>query len=163
MVSMSKWLIASLLALNGGAAIALLNAHDKVYDPIVPGSLFVLGIVFALLNGWLIQLFSLGDVKAMQEAVGYWLSVVHDGERDEALEGEMQKTFAKGDRENNIAASAGWISLLLFLSGCAALAANLDRAPAGPSQSSAPTSPPSAPPEPASSRYPGRAPSPASG
>jgi hypothetical protein len=54
--STSKWLSASLLAINGGGALAAFNAFERL-ETTLPAALFLVGTVAALASGWFNQTF----------------------------------------------------------------------------------------------------------
>lgn len=123
-----RWLTASLLTVNGGAAIAALNSdHIAAYFKILSGICFGFGIIAALLIGVIAQRIGLKALQPLVEFQGYWLSVVDDGERDEALEAEYTKKLQSRSRWAWASPAMGWISATLFLGGLAFMGIGLMR------------------------------------
>jgi hypothetical protein len=50
-LGLGRWIMASLLLVNGGALVAILNATDRYATAISAGDWFVVGVVAALLSG----------------------------------------------------------------------------------------------------------------
>ena len=113
-----KWITASLLAINGAAAISILNT-DKliVYWKIYSGIFFCIGILLALLVAVSAQKISLKGLIPIQRQIGYWISVSYDGERVEAVETELNKEFAAAMRFSWLVPALGWLSALMFVVG----------------------------------------------
>jgi hypothetical protein len=116
--SLSRWLLATLVAINGAAAISLLPLKMAAGVKLWGAGAFLAGILTALGAG----LWSLYAFKRVSTAagtmLGYWLTVVDDGPRLEALEATMKKHFdqAIGSRGTHFLVFA---SVAAFLAGCA--------------------------------------------
>lgn len=115
-VGLAKWLLASLLAINGGAALAVLSS-DKISDPALPAGLFVGGVIGALLNGVLQQYLGMRHTQKMGGVIGYWLWVATTGERIETTEEEHKALGRRMMIHGQLTAVPGWISGLLFVAG----------------------------------------------
>ena len=120
---MFKWLTASLLAINGGAAISILgtlsiDAIHKVYA----GSNFVAGILSALFVGVALQIVSAKGLRPIQALKGYWLAVLVDGERAVDVENELEDDVLKSLRWAWIVPALGWFSGLFFAIGLGVVA-----------------------------------------
>jgi hypothetical protein len=89
--SLSRWLLATLVAINGAAAISILPFEMARGAKIGGGGAFLFGILAALGAG----LWSLYSFKRVSTAagtmLGYWLTVAGDGPRLEVLEGTMKR------------------------------------------------------------------------
>jgi len=116
--SLSRWLLATLVAINGAAAISILPFDMDKAAKVGGGLAFLLGILAALGAG----LWSLYSFKRVSTSagtmLGYWLTVAGDGPRLEALEATMKRHMdqAIGSRGTHI-----WVlaSVAAFLAGCA--------------------------------------------
>jgi hypothetical protein len=116
--SLSRWLLATLVAINGAAAISMLPLKMATGAKLAGAGAFLVGILAALGAG----LWSLYAFKRVSAAAGtmlsYWLTVADDGERLEALEATMKADMdeAVGSRATYFLGSA---SAAAFLLGCA--------------------------------------------
>jgi hypothetical protein len=116
--SLSRWLLATLVAINGAAAISILPFEMARSAKIGGAGAFLFGILAALGAG----LWSLYSFKRVSTAagtmLGYWLTVADDGPRLEVLEGTMKRHMdqAIGSRGTHL-----WViaSVAAFLVGCA--------------------------------------------
>ena len=113
-----KWLMASLLAVNGGACLAVMDASELTIGfRLASMGLFVFGIMTALL----IAVFGQHSVQSsfvpLQKLIGYWMTVVDDGERMEEMEEEIGDELKRSARIGVGTRIAGWVSALAFLAG----------------------------------------------
>lgn len=113
--SMAKWLMASLLGINGAGAIAVLNAAKESTDLAIPGLLFVLGTGAALLSGVTMQKFYNGVSEPLLAQDSYWTEVAIRGTRSVSTEQENSESFTKSHRLAFLPPTLGWISGFLFL------------------------------------------------
>ncbi|QEA16058.1 hypothetical protein [Novosphingobium ginsenosidimutans] len=117
--SLAKWVLTSLLAINGGAAIATWGLQMSPGSKVASCAVFVVGVLLALLSAHL-------SVKSLPErmvpigqAIGYWISVKYDGERVADLEtheiniGSVNKAASRGPE------AVSWLSALAFVIGVA--------------------------------------------
>ena len=115
--SMSRWLLATLVAINGAAAISMLSLKIMPVAKLGSASAFLVGILSAIGAGcW--SLFSFKRVTAgAGTMLAYWLSVANDGPRLEVLEATMKKHFeqAIGSRGTHLLVL---VSVVAFLLGC---------------------------------------------
>lgn len=123
--AMGRWILASLLALNGAGSLAVLNAIDKLTNPFWPAFFFVAGMLLALLSGTLAQYLSILSITPVNEAAGYWLSVLDDGILVDELHNKLVEKGNRIERLGRLAAVPGWLSSLLFIAGAIALAFNV--------------------------------------
>lgn len=115
--SLSRWLLATLVAINGAAVISMLPLKIASAAKLGAAAAFLIGILAAVGAGcW-----SLFAFKRVTSGAGtmlaYWLSVKNDGPRVEALEATMKRHFeqAIGSRGTHVFV---FISIAAFLLGC---------------------------------------------
>jgi hypothetical protein len=120
--SVSRWLTASLFALNGGSAAAFLTASDVVGSRALPVSLFGAGVVFAMLGAVVIQELygNICDLLNRQDL--YWSRVAVSGRRLRWAEARFRKSRRKRYRFAFVAPALGFVSGALFVSGLAVMA-----------------------------------------
>lgn len=119
--SLSRWLLATLVAINGAAAISLLPLKMAAGAKLGGAGAFLFGILAALGAG-LWSLYAFKRVSTLAGTmVGYWLTVSNDGARLEALEATMKRHFdqAIGSRGTHFLVFA---SVAAFIVGCAFVA-----------------------------------------
>lgn len=122
-----KWLVASLLAINGAGLLAVFNAaglHDV--GKIAAAAFFYLGIISSLLSSYLGQRANRLMIEPLSELMGYWITVAHDGdhvpERWEAINAKIQRAV----RRSWAVQAAGWASAVCFSAGLLVVGMNLD-------------------------------------
>lgn len=116
--SLSRWLLATLVAINGAAAISMLPLKMAAAAKLGGAAAFLIGILAALGAGiWSLYAFKRVSTSA-GTMLGYWLTVVEDGQRLEALEATMKRHMdqAIGSRGTHFFVFA---SVAAFLLGCA--------------------------------------------
>lgn len=116
--SLSRWLLATLVAINGAAAISMLPLKLATAAKLGGAGAFLVGILAALGAGiWSLYAFKRVSAGA-GTMLGYWLSVADDGPRLEALEATMKRHMdqAIGARATHVFV---FISIAAFLAGCA--------------------------------------------
>jgi hypothetical protein len=116
--SLSRWLLATLVAVNGAAAISSLPLKMATTAKLGGAAAFLIGILTALGAGiWSLYAFKRVSTSA-GTMLGYWLAVVEDGPRLEALESTMKRHMdqAIGSRGTHYFVFA---SVAAFLLGCA--------------------------------------------
>ena len=116
----AKWLLASLLAINGGGAVAAVNSIEKLQIG-VPAGLFAAGIMLALASAVIIQSVGYRSLAPIQEAIGYWITVVDDGTQADEYEAKLKKRFLKLRWFGMLAPAAGWCSAGCFVCGALTL------------------------------------------
>ncbi|WP_148309025.1 hypothetical protein [Sphingopyxis fribergensis] len=113
-----RWLTASLLAINAGAAVAALNTEFlSAHSKIVSGAFFGVGILVALLIGVLSQQQKRKLLPIVQRQIGYWMTVADDGERSEELEAAIAAEVKSATKWAWTVPATGWVSALIFLAG----------------------------------------------
>ncbi len=121
-----KWLNASLLAVNGGGAIAVLAAANlsnstKLYA--CTG--FFFGILFALLSARLSQSTAIRAVLPFKNQIFYWTRVSITGEQYTDREAELRQEAVKAQRWAFIGQACGWLSATAFMTGAISIALGL--------------------------------------
>ena len=116
--SLSRWLLATLVAVNGAAAISVLPLKIAPEAKLGAALAFLVGILAALGAGiWSLYAFKRVSIAA-NTMMGYWLTVAGDGQRLAALEATMKRHMdqAIGSRATHLFIFA---SVAAFLVGCA--------------------------------------------
>ena len=116
--SLSRWLLATLVAINGAAAISMLPLKMAPAAKLGGAGAFLIGILAALLAGvWSLYAFKRVSTSA-GTMLGYWMTVADDGPRLEALEATMKRHMdqAIGSRGTHVFV---FVSGAAFLLGCA--------------------------------------------
>lgn len=119
--SLSRWLLATLVAVNGAAVISMLPISMGTAAKLGGAGAFLCGILAALGAGlWSLYAFKRVSTGA-GTMLGYWLSVADDGPRLQALEETMKRHMdqAIGARGTHVLVFA---SIAAFLAGCAFVA-----------------------------------------
>ena len=116
--NLSRWLLATLAAINGAAAISMLRVAMAPEAKVAAAAAFLTGILAALGAGlWSLYVFKRVS-SAASTMLGYWLTVADGGERLKALEATM-----KAEMDEAIGSRAtlclGAASAAAFLAGCA--------------------------------------------
>jgi hypothetical protein len=115
--SLSRWLLATLVVINGAAAISVLPIRMAADAKLGGAVAFLIGILAALGAGiWSLYAFKQVSVAA-GTMLGYWLTVAGDGPRLEALEATMKRHMdqAIGSRATHVLV---FVSVAAFLVGC---------------------------------------------
>ena len=115
--SLSRWLLATLVVINGAAAIAVLPLKIDTVAKLGGAAAFPLGILAALGAGlWSLYAFKRVSIAA-NTMMGYWLAVAGDGQRLAALEATMKRHMdqAIGSRGTHFFVFG---SVASFLVGC---------------------------------------------
>jgi hypothetical protein len=115
--AMAKWLLASLLAINAAGALAVLNSIDRLDAPVQPATAFVAGMLLPLLSATIIQYHNYASLRPLQELMGYYLTVVDDGERVQTFEQELHSKINKFRKWGYLAPLCGWSSGAAFVAG----------------------------------------------
>jgi hypothetical protein len=116
--SLSRWLLATLVAINGAAAVSMLKLPMPTGAKVGAASAFLFGILAALGAGlWSLYVFKRVS-SASATMLGYWINVADDGERIARLEKTMKADLdqAVGSRGTHVLGAA---SAAAFLLGCA--------------------------------------------
>ncbi|MFW2351476.1 hypothetical protein [Qipengyuania sp.] len=121
-----RWLTASLLALNGGAALAVLsNETLEGSTKFYAGLCFLAGIAFALLVAVAGQRINRRAIPKLNDQLGYWLAVSHDGMRVAAREDELNAEMKGAMKLGVISQAFGWAAGFCLIGGAAVVGAEL--------------------------------------
>jgi len=115
--SLSRWLLATLVVINGAAAIAVLPLDMPAAVKLGGAAAFLFGILAALGAAiWSLYAFKRVSIAA-NTMMGYWLTVAGDSPRVAALEATMKSHMdqALGSRGTHYFVFA---SVAAFLVGC---------------------------------------------
>jgi hypothetical protein len=115
--SLSRWLLATLVVINGAAAVSVLPVKMPTAVKLAGAVAFLVGILAALGAAlWSLYAFKRVSIEA-STMVGYWLKVADDGQRLEALEATMKRRLdqAVGSSATRYLVIA---SVAAFLVGC---------------------------------------------
>ena len=118
--SLSRWLLATLVAINGAGAISMLPLKMATAAKLGGAGAFLCGILAALGAGiWSLYAFKRVSTEA-GTMIGYWLTVAGDGPRLQALEATMKRHMdqALGARATHLLVFA---SVAAFILGCASV------------------------------------------
>ena len=119
--SLSRWLLATLVLINGAAPISLLPLEMATGAKLAAAGAFLVGILAALGAGsWSLYVFKRVSIAA-GTMLAYWVTVANDGSREEALEALMKRHMdqAIGSRATHFLIFA---SVAAFIVGCAFVA-----------------------------------------
>lgn len=117
--ALSRWLLATLVTINGGAILALLSIIEHMDDKhtLIAAILFIFGIVFAILAATVAVTATAVPLATLGQMIGYWSMVAQDGERL----GEIEKKLKIGENrtKNQMRHNAiiGALSLAFFVAG----------------------------------------------
>ena len=115
--SLSRWLLATLVVINGAGAVAILPLKMTTEAKLGSSAAFLLGILAALGAGmWSLYAFKRVSIAA-NTMMAYWLTVAGDAPRLAALEATMKSRMdqAIGSRGTHFFVFA---SVAAFLVGC---------------------------------------------
>lgn len=123
--AMSRWMLTALVAINGGAAVAIAGVQVGAIYKIVAGGSFVVGILLAFAASLTTVLRAPKMLEPLGNAMGYWLTVQDDGERiSEDIEGLQDEADAAMKAARLPMVLAG-LSLFLFVFGAVAIGCGL--------------------------------------
>jgi hypothetical protein len=122
----ARWVQASLLLVNGAAAVAVLQADAlSLHARGLAGVFFVVGVIFSLLSAY-IGIMSAQDVpRRFSELAGYWLTVTVDLLRSEEIERNWLEYGRYRTRTSRLTQIPGGASLAAFVGGCLIVGAHL--------------------------------------
>lgn len=123
-VGHSKWLNASLLAINSAALFAITGQLEHLDSTALVAGPFVAGVITALLSGYCLQEFYQLSTTPVFRSWEYWSKVSITGKRNIRFEMYLRKLFKKIFRWAWVPPALGWISGLCFLSGIFAFYSN---------------------------------------
>ena len=121
-VTSIRWVQTSLLVVNAGGAIALLDTDIDPSAKAWAGGFFVAGITLSLLTA-LAGVSMMKDVPGrLTRLAGYWLSVTVDLLRSEEIEREWHSYTAQLTKRGRLSYAIGFASLAAFFGGCLLIA-----------------------------------------
>lgn len=121
LASTYRWLLATLVSINGGAIVAVLSANDAFTNEAIVQScaIFAAGIVAAVLTALWSALGSEAAFALVGETLGYWSLVRLDGIRNKSDEVKIDIKVAKNRKAIRRRVALGLSSLLAFVVGIA--------------------------------------------
>jgi hypothetical protein len=125
MTGISKWLNASLFAVNSGGILTVLNNSNNLNDIKTPCLLFIVGLFGCLFSAVANQEFYNRISEPLAEMISYWSEVSITGEEDSDLHDGIKAKMTKITKSAWVGPIFGWLSGLLFLAGAIAIAANM--------------------------------------
>jgi hypothetical protein len=121
-----RWLLASLLAVNGGGAIAVIGADGITnYWKVFACSSFSAGIVLSLFSAFLSQRFNMKGLPSLSRQMGYWLAVSHDGEFEPEIQKKFEDEFKEAIKHGWIVPTVGWMAAVAFIIGSICVASGM--------------------------------------
>ncbi len=114
-----RWLMASLLAINGGAALGIMSSNIVARVGIVyAGSSFTVGTVFAILLGLVTARSAEKAFEPIASMNEFWLNVALSGQFDEVeLKAKMKSLESRVSPSKLASYLTGFLSLGFFLLG----------------------------------------------
>ena len=118
-----RWLMASLLALNGAGLLSLkdIKLSNSTFT-LIAGSAFFLGIALAMLIARLGQKANQQMLDPMSRLALYWRNVAATGEIDEETQTDLDQRVSKAIKGAKWPAAAGFASFTFFATGLVAIA-----------------------------------------
>ena len=122
-----RWITASLLLLNSGGAIAVLNTeYISINGKMHSGIAFVVGMILALSVAWLSQVLTPKIIGPMTMYRNFWIKIYNGFDYDEAEEiREVEKVRKERRKIAWPVPTAGWLSLVSFLVAMAIVGQNI--------------------------------------
>lgn len=113
-----RWLMASLLGINGGACIAILGSEQVgVWSKIYAGGCWTIGILASLLIAVFGQHSVQKSLDPLQKFIGYWMTVHSDGVRADGIENDLLNELKASSKIGFGSRIAGWVAASAFLAG----------------------------------------------
>ena len=116
-VGLSKWLNASLLAINGAAMIAIINNSDHVKVSIFAISCFISGILMPILSAYVLQVLYSNITSPVFDSYIYWSEVEISGQQDLQTESDLKIALDRAFKFQLVPPALGWLSALAFIAG----------------------------------------------
>jgi hypothetical protein len=115
-----RWLMASMLAINGGGLLALNDsAAIGVYWKAAATFSFYVGILAALAIAWLGQIATRRMLVPLAELIGFWSLVSSTSYFDQTDHAAIIKKVEASMKASYFSRWAGWLSVLAFSAGLA--------------------------------------------
>ena len=113
--AMFRWLIASLLAINGGATIAIVGSDSFSIATIFYSCLcFVIGIFAALLSAFLGQRANRAMLEPLGKLSGYFIAVAQEGAEIEDAKVPILAEVSAAMKKAMPGRACGWLSAIAF-------------------------------------------------
>jgi hypothetical protein len=112
--AMGRWLLASMLAVNGGAAIAVMNAPRPVANNQAALVSWVVGIVLALISGLVSMYNGQRSITVAGDMMASVLKSIHLGKFHDL---RFDEQTAPLTRLGRVATGIGVLSMLAFIAG----------------------------------------------
>lgn len=87
---------------------------EKITNPLYPGALFLIGIIFAMLSGYSLQILYFRQAVAVSGLTDFWDSVENEGMFDQGKYRKALLTYNKVFRLGWLPPTLGWLSGLAF-------------------------------------------------
>lgn len=122
----ARWLLTIIVAINGGAAIAVSGLAMSPGFKVAAAAAFIVGILLALAASVAVLVTLPGLLKPVGEAMGYWLEVRHDGERvEDDYKDQQQELDAASSKAAVWSWGFGIAAMVLFIVGCVVAASGV--------------------------------------
>lgn len=126
----ARWLLASLLAINGGGALATINSVGRLESPLHPAACFTAGICLVLLSAVVIQHATGLNLTPVERISYYWREVEVDGIRVASIEADNDWDLRWRRWIGHLAPILGWLSAAAFVLGVMYLSEDAQSRPA---------------------------------
>jgi hypothetical protein len=117
LVKVSGWLTASLLAVNGGGAVATLQAAEKIDAPAWPLGAFGGGLILAMLSAVAIQSVQALSSYPQEELIRGWNTASVRGKFSTKEMLDLKEKVERVTRWSWTAPTFGWLSGVTFIVG----------------------------------------------
>jgi hypothetical protein len=122
----ARWVQTSLLLVNGGAAVAVLQSEALTpHARGLAGAAFVIGMMFSLLSAYTGIQLGQDAPRRFSYIAGYWLGITIDLLRSEEVERDWAEYGRNRVRLSRLSTIPGWLSLIAFIVGCLTVASYL--------------------------------------
>lgn len=125
--TLSRWLTASLLAINGGGALAIASAAHSTPGLVGAGSMFVGGIAAALASGWFNQTVTHKFIGPATTLEKYYAEAAFNRARDREFEEKQNDAILKLARMTPAGPACGFHSFLLFAAACFSMGTAIEK------------------------------------
>ena len=115
--TLSRWLTASLLAVNGGGALAAANTAGDTVGLWVPGVMFYGGIAAAFFSAWFNQWITQKFIPSATKLASYYAEAAFLGQRNTEFESNASSEITQLGTLTWIGPASGWLSFVLFSVG----------------------------------------------
>ena len=115
--SLMRWVLASLLAINGAGALAVMGMPIPASFKLWAAGLFTGGVIASIGAAYMIIRSHPKLTRLIGDAIGYWHSVKIDGERVASMEGHEDRLNDLQNKLSRAPNRLGFASAILF---CAA-------------------------------------------